>query len=107
MRSTIKPMRDGRGTYSSPSILDDLREAGERVSRKRVARLMKERTGYRKEILSFGYSALWRHSVLRAWVSQRHPITLRTGWPPLRFSVGLSDNYSAASDNASRITKTR
>jgi putative transposase len=35
--------RDGRGTYGSPRILDDLREAGERVSRKRVARLMTER----------------------------------------------------------------
>jgi hypothetical protein len=35
--------RDGRGTYGSPRILDDLREWGERVSRKRVARLMKER----------------------------------------------------------------
>jgi putative transposase len=35
--------REGRGTYGSPRILDDLREAGEHVSRKRVARLMKER----------------------------------------------------------------
>src|SRR3569832_3034237 len=33
----------GRGTYGRPRILDDLREAGEHVSRKRVARLMKER----------------------------------------------------------------
>jgi putative transposase len=35
--------RDGRGTYGSPRILDELREAGERTSRKRIARLMKER----------------------------------------------------------------
>jgi hypothetical protein len=35
--------REGRGTYGSPRILDDIREAGEHVSRKRVARLMKER----------------------------------------------------------------
>jgi putative transposase len=35
--------RAGRGTYGSPRVLDELREAGERTSRKRVARLMKER----------------------------------------------------------------
>lgn len=33
----------GRGTYGSPRVLDDLRESGESTSRKRVARLMKER----------------------------------------------------------------
>ena len=32
-----------RGTYGSPRILKDLREAKERTSRKRVARLMRER----------------------------------------------------------------
>jgi putative transposase len=35
--------RAGRGTYGSPRVLDELREAGERTSRKRVARLMKQR----------------------------------------------------------------
>ncbi len=35
--------RAGRGTYGSPRVLDELRETGERTSRKRVARLMKER----------------------------------------------------------------
>ena len=33
-----------RGTYGSPRILKDLREAKERTSRKRVARLMRERS---------------------------------------------------------------
>ena len=33
--------RRSRGTYGSPRILRDLREAGHRVSRKRVARLMR------------------------------------------------------------------
>ena len=35
--------RLGRGTYGSPRVLDELREGGERTSRRRVARLMKER----------------------------------------------------------------
>jgi putative transposase len=34
---------DGRGNYGSPRVLDELRAAGERTSRKRVARLMRER----------------------------------------------------------------
>jgi putative transposase len=34
---------EGRGTYGSPRILDDLREAAEHVGRKHVARLMKAR----------------------------------------------------------------
>jgi len=32
---------NSRGTYGSPRILEDLREQGWRVSRKRVARLMR------------------------------------------------------------------
>lgn len=33
----------GRGTYGSPRVLSELRESGERTSRRRVARLMRER----------------------------------------------------------------
>jgi transposase InsO family protein len=44
-----------RGTYGSPRILEELRERGERVSRKRVARLMRER-GISGEVLK-----RWRH----------------------------------------------
>lgn len=47
--------RLGRGTYGSPRILDELRERGERTSRKRVARLMRER-GLAGEIRK-----KWRH----------------------------------------------
>ena len=39
----VSSHHEGRGTYGSPRVLDDLREAGEHVSRKRVARLMNER----------------------------------------------------------------
>jgi putative transposase len=47
--------REGRGTYGSPRIFDDLREAGEHVSRKRIARLMKERD------LVGAMKKRWRH----------------------------------------------
>ena len=34
---------EGRGSYGSPRVLDELRASGERTSRKRIARLMRER----------------------------------------------------------------
>jgi len=37
-----KVYKDSRGTYGSPRITTDLREQGEIVNRKRVARLMRE-----------------------------------------------------------------
>jgi putative transposase len=39
----VAAFRVGRGAYGSPRVLNELRERGERVSRKRVARLMRER----------------------------------------------------------------
>lgn len=39
----VTAFRTGRGAYGSPRVLGELRERGERVSRKRVARLMRER----------------------------------------------------------------
>jgi transposase InsO family protein len=45
----------GRGTYGSPRILLELREQGERTSRRRIARLMKERG------LSGEMRKKWRH----------------------------------------------
>jgi transposase InsO family protein len=39
----VSAFRVGRGAYGSPRVLRELRERGERVSRKRVARLMRER----------------------------------------------------------------
>ena len=39
----VRAFRAGRGAYGSPKVLEDLREQGERVSRKRIARLMRER----------------------------------------------------------------
>jgi putative transposase len=46
-----------RGTYGSARLLVDLREAGERTSRKRVARLMRERSLVGEE------PKRWRHPV--------------------------------------------
>jgi len=39
----VAAFRTGRGTYGSPRVLKELREQGVRTSRKRVARLMRER----------------------------------------------------------------
>jgi len=39
----VKAFRGGRGAYGSPRVLKELREHGERTSKKRVARLMRER----------------------------------------------------------------
>ena len=47
--------RFGRGNYGSPRVLLELRERGERTSRKRIARLMKERG------LSGESRKKWRH----------------------------------------------
>jgi transposase InsO family protein len=44
-----------RGTYGSPRVLFELRERGERVSRKRIARLMRERG------VSGRFRKVWRH----------------------------------------------
>lgn len=47
--------RASRGTYGSPRILRDFREVGERVGRKRIARLMHERG------ISGQFKRVWRH----------------------------------------------
>ena len=47
--------RAGRGTYGSPRVLRELRENGQRTSRKRVARLLRERG------LSGEPQKRWRH----------------------------------------------
>ena len=39
----VRAHRLGRGSYGSPRVVDELREQGERVGRRRIARLMKER----------------------------------------------------------------
>jgi putative transposase len=39
----VMAFRVGRGAYGSPRVLDELRARGERTSKKRVARLMRER----------------------------------------------------------------
>ena len=45
--------RDSRGTYGAPGIHAELREEGERLGRKRVARLMRE-SGLRGATFGFG-----------------------------------------------------
>ena len=41
--AVVEAHRTGRGSYGSPRVLRELRACGERVSRRRVARLMRER----------------------------------------------------------------
>jgi putative transposase len=62
--------RAGRGTYGSPRVLSELREAGERTSRKRVARLMKERS------LVGQMKKRWRHPAAGPSESLTVPNTL-------------------------------
>lgn len=51
----VQAHRVSRGTYGSPRVLKELREHGERIGRRRVARLMKERG------LSGEMAKKWRH----------------------------------------------
>jgi putative transposase len=62
--------RVGRGSYGSPRVLDELRERGETVGRRRIARLMKER-GLRGEM-----AKKWRHPVGALTRDNCHPNTL-------------------------------
>ena len=70
----LSSRHEGRGTYGSPRVLDDLREAGEHVSRKRVARLMKER-GLVEEM-----PKRWRHPSAAPSDSVSAPNTLDRGF---------------------------
>jgi len=51
----VQAHRVSRGTYGSPRVLKELRESGEWIGRRRVARLMKERS------LSGEMAKKWRH----------------------------------------------
>ena len=75
----------GRGLYGSPRVLDELRAAGERTSRKRVARLMRER-GLVGEMVK-----RWRHPTSAPTDATCLPNTLDRG-----FSVGAPNRVWAS-----------
>lgn len=62
--------RESRGTYGSPRILDALREKGERVGRKRIARLMRERG------ISGAFQRKWRHAAAPSGEGAHQPNVL-------------------------------
>jgi transposase InsO family protein len=78
--------RVSRWTYGSPRLLDELREAGERTSRKRIARLMKER-GIVGEMRK-----RWRHPASSPTAAACPPNTLNRGFAvALRTGVWARD----------------
>ena len=64
----------GRGAYGSPRILRDLRADGERTSRKRIARLMRERG------LAGQIERRWRHPSSAPTTAECMPNTLNRGF---------------------------
>jgi transposase InsO family protein len=54
---------ESRGTYGSPKIYRKLRQAGERVSRRRVARLMREHEIQAKRVKKYQRTTDSRHSL--------------------------------------------
>ena len=64
----------GRGTYGSPRVLRELREGGERISRKRAARLLRERG------LSGQSKRKWRHQASGATNAPTMPNVLDRGF---------------------------
>ncbi len=76
--------RAGRGTYGSPRVLRELREGGESTSRKRVARLLRERG------LSGQPQKRWRHRPGDVTTAPMMPNVLDRG-----FSVAAPDKVWA------------
>lgn len=97
--------RDGRGTYGSPRILDELGKRGYRVSRKRVIRLMQKLGIRAKTAKKFKATTDSRHSLPIApnlldrqfsprgpnqvWVSDITYLRTKAGWMYLAVVIDL------------------
>lgn len=109
------------GTYGSPRVHDDLKDEGERVSRKRVARIMRENKLFSKHKRKFRVTTDSEHrlpvaeNVLkrdfladapdRKWVTDITFIPTREGWLYLAVVLDLYSRRVVGWNTSSRLEK--
>jgi transposase InsO family protein len=122
LTNLIKQIHDSaKGRYGSPRILDSLKDLGERVSRKRVNRLMKENNIYAKARRKYKITTNSKHNNLIApnllnqdftaslpnqvWVSDITYIWTQEGWLYLAVTLDLYSRMVVGWSVSDRIKK--